>query len=48
MDKSGLQIIATIHYLFFHSHRVLEITGGIEDFGSIRWELLGALILAWV
>lgn len=32
----------------FFDHRVLGITKGIEDFGSIRWELFGLLILAWV
>ena len=30
------------------SHRVLQMTGGVEDMGSIRLELLGFLVLAWV
>lgn len=32
----------------FFNNRLLEITTGIEHMGSIRWELLGCLILAWV
>ena len=32
----------------FHSHRVLQITGSIEDLGSMQWELLGCLLLGWV
>jgi hypothetical protein len=30
------------------SHRLLEITNGIEEAGGLRWELFGLLILAWV
>ena len=30
------------------SHRVLQMTGGVEDMGSIRLELLAFLVLAWV
>ncbi|XP_062410753.1 sodium- and chloride-dependent betaine transporter-like [Sardina pilchardus] len=32
----------------FFNHRLLEVTQGIEHMGSIRWELLGCLILAWM
>uniref|UniRef100_A0A667ZVD6 Transporter n=1 Tax=Myripristis murdjan TaxID=586833 RepID=A0A667ZVD6_9TELE len=28
--------------------RLLEKTGGIDEAGGLRWELLGALLLAWV
>ena len=24
------------------------MTGGIEDFGTMRWDLLGCLVVAWV
>uniref|UniRef100_A0A8D2ZXY0 Transporter n=1 Tax=Scophthalmus maximus TaxID=52904 RepID=A0A8D2ZXY0_SCOMX len=30
------------------SHRVLKISSGIEDVGSLRWELVLCLILTWV
>jgi hypothetical protein len=32
----------------FHSNAVLGISGGIDEIGGIRWELLGYLCLAWV
>lgn len=32
----------------FYDHRVLGITKGIEEMGSIRGELFGLLLLAWV
>ncbi|KAJ8043609.1 Sodium- and chloride-dependent GABA transporter ine [Holothuria leucospilota] len=32
----------------FFDHRVIGITDGIEDMGSMRWELFGCLVLAWV
>lgn len=32
----------------FYDRRVLQATTGIEDFGSIRWELFGAVLVAWV
>ena len=35
--------------MFLHySRRVLKATEGIETFGGIRWELLGAVFGAWV
>ena len=35
--------------MFLHySRRVLKATEGIENFGGIRWELLGAVLGAWV
>ena len=33
---------------FFFSHRVLQMSSGIEDFGKINWELFGFLVLAWI
>uniref|UniRef100_A0A672HG40 Transporter n=1 Tax=Salarias fasciatus TaxID=181472 RepID=A0A672HG40_SALFA len=32
----------------FTRHRVLNISSGIEDLGSLRWELVLCLILSWV
>ncbi|XP_029915150.1 sodium- and chloride-dependent GABA transporter ine [Myripristis murdjan] len=32
----------------FFDLRLLEKTGGIDEAGGLRWELLGALLLAWV
>ncbi|KAJ4930371.1 hypothetical protein JOQ06_019375 [Pogonophryne albipinna] len=32
----------------FWQHRVLKISRGIEDVGSLRWELVFCLILTWV
>ncbi|CAG5131871.1 unnamed protein product, partial [Candidula unifasciata] len=32
----------------FMAHNVLEKTSGIEHFGTIRWPLLGCLLLVWV
>jgi len=32
----------------YFDHRVLQMSSGIEDYGSINMELLGFLILAWV
>lgn len=32
----------------FWQRRVLKISGGIEDVGSLRWELVLCLILTWV
>ena len=31
-----------------YSHRVLGETSGIDDLGSLRFELLGALVLGWI
>ncbi|XP_077579503.1 sodium- and chloride-dependent GABA transporter 2-like [Stigmatopora nigra] len=32
----------------FWERRVLKLSSGIEDIGSIRWELLGCLVAMWV
>ncbi|XP_062307819.1 sodium- and chloride-dependent GABA transporter ine isoform X1 [Osmerus eperlanus] len=32
----------------YFDHKLLEITGGIEQAGGVRWELFGLLLLAWV
>jgi len=32
----------------FWTHRVLGETSGIDDLGSLRFELLGALVLGWI
>ena len=32
----------------FYDRRVLKMTEGIEHMGGFSWELLGALVVAWV
>ncbi|XP_051887830.1 sodium- and chloride-dependent GABA transporter ine-like [Pristis pectinata] len=32
----------------FFDYRLLEMSNGIEELGSIRWNLFGLLILAWI
>jgi SNF family Na+-dependent transporter len=27
---------------------VLQLTSGLEELGSVRWELLGLLVVAWI
>jgi hypothetical protein len=34
--------------ILLDSERVLGITDGIENLSSVRWELFGTLILAWI
>ncbi|CAN0366409.1 unnamed protein product [Lampetra planeri] len=43
--NQSLGISASQHYF---DHTVLQMTGGVEDLGGMRWELLGLLLLAWV
>ncbi|XP_061606848.1 sodium- and chloride-dependent GABA transporter 2-like [Phyllopteryx taeniolatus] len=38
----------TLPVVEFWERRVLKISGGIEEVGSLRWELVLCLILAWV
>ncbi|KAL7390521.1 hypothetical protein ABVT39_022776 [Epinephelus coioides] len=38
----------TLPVVEFWQHRVLKISGGIEEVGSLRWELVLCLILTWV
>ncbi|KAI9548150.1 hypothetical protein NQZ68_010369 [Dissostichus eleginoides] len=38
----------TLPVMEFWQHRVLKISSGIEDVGSLRWELVFCLILTWV
>ena len=40
--------IEKITMFLYYSRRVLKATEGIENFGGIRWELLGAVFGAWV
>lgn len=35
-------------FLFFFRRRVLKISQGIENIGSLRWELVLCLLLAWI
>ncbi|XP_055734186.1 sodium- and chloride-dependent GABA transporter 2-like [Salvelinus fontinalis] len=39
---------ATLPVMEFWERRVLKISGGIEEMGSIRWELALCLLLTWV
>ncbi|XP_029957194.1 sodium- and chloride-dependent GABA transporter 2-like [Salarias fasciatus] len=39
---------STLPVVEFWQHRVLNISSGIEDLGSLRWELVLCLILSWV
>lgn len=34
--------------LLHYSHRILNISSGIHDIGSVNWELALCLLLAWV
>lgn len=38
----------TLPVVEYWQHRVLKISSGIEDVGSLRWELVLCLILTWV
>ncbi|XP_028276737.1 sodium- and chloride-dependent betaine transporter-like [Parambassis ranga] len=38
----------TLPVVEFWQHRVLNISGGIEEVGSLRWELVLCLILSWI
>lgn len=46
--KVSLALIPILTLTSSLSHRLLEITNGIEEAGGLRWELFGILILAWV
>ena len=35
-------------YLVYFSKVVLDITEGVHDMGSLKWELVLCLMLAWV
>lgn len=32
----------------FNRRRALQISSGIEDVGSVRWELAGTLLIVWI
>lgn len=36
------------HTVFVNSHRVLKITGGLDEVGGLQWELVGTLFLSWL
>ncbi|XP_014908198.1 sodium- and chloride-dependent GABA transporter 2-like [Poecilia latipinna] len=38
----------TLPVVEFWEHRVLKISGGIEEVGGLRWELVLCLILSWI
>lgn len=39
---------ANIHSFLSHSRQMLQISSGIEAPGSLRLELAGCLLLAWI
>ncbi|XP_061600345.1 sodium- and chloride-dependent GABA transporter 2-like [Cololabis saira] len=46
--SSALRLNTTLPVVEFWERRVLNISGGIEELGSLRWELVLCLILSWV
>lgn len=42
------KISNSCHYLFPARRRVLAISGGIEEIGSVRWDILLCLMVMWV
>ncbi|XP_035521809.1 sodium- and chloride-dependent GABA transporter 2-like [Morone saxatilis] len=47
-NQSQSRLNATLPVVEFWQRRVLKISGGIEEVGSLRWELVLCLILTWV
>jgi Sodium:neurotransmitter symporter family len=41
-------MVKLLRTILMKSERVLGITDGIENLSSVRWELFGTLILAWI
>lgn len=53
MSQSGIissyfKVYISCHSLFAARRRVLAISGGIEEIGSVRWEVLLCLMAMWV
>ncbi|KAK7945161.1 hypothetical protein WMY93_000889 [Mugilogobius chulae] len=46
--NASLSINATSSAEEFWQRRVLGLSGGIEEMGSIRWDLAGCLLLSWI
>ena len=44
---SGISFIIP-HYILFFRHQVLGMSGGIEELGSVRWDLALCLLACWV
>ncbi|XP_068187486.1 sodium- and chloride-dependent betaine transporter-like isoform X2 [Antennarius striatus] len=42
------RVNTTLPVVEFWKHRVLKVSHGIEEMGSLRWELVLCLILSWV
>lgn len=40
--------IAILILFSLHSRRALQISGGIEEIGGIRWELAATLLIVWI
>ena len=44
---SALDCIMAVVVLVCSSSRVLQLSAGLHEMGSLRWELVGCLLLAW-
>ncbi|XP_068504715.1 sodium- and chloride-dependent GABA transporter 2-like isoform X3 [Syngnathus scovelli] len=47
-SKNNSSANATSSVEEFWQRRVLNLSGGIEEMGSIRWDLAGCLVLSWI
>ncbi|KAF6731574.1 Sodium- and chloride-dependent GABA transporter 2 [Oryzias melastigma] len=48
LNNSQFRHNSTLPVVEFWQRRVLKVSSGIEDVGSLRWELVLCLILSWV
>uniref|UniRef100_A0A3Q2YJN7 Transporter n=1 Tax=Hippocampus comes TaxID=109280 RepID=A0A3Q2YJN7_HIPCM len=48
LSKNNTSANATSSVEEFWQRRVLNLSGGIEEMGSIRWDLAGCLVLSWI
>uniref|UniRef100_A0A8C6WN66 Transporter n=1 Tax=Neogobius melanostomus TaxID=47308 RepID=A0A8C6WN66_9GOBI len=46
--NDSLSVNATSSVEEFWQRRILGLSGGIEEMGSIRWDLAGCLLLCWI
>uniref|UniRef100_UPI00358F8689 sodium- and chloride-dependent GABA transporter 3-like isoform X1 n=2 Tax=Myxine glutinosa TaxID=7769 RepID=UPI00358F8689 len=47
-NSRAISANATSPVMEFWERRVLKISAGIEDIGSVRWELAGCLLVGWI
>ncbi|XP_004084260.2 sodium- and chloride-dependent GABA transporter 2 [Oryzias latipes] len=48
LNASKFKLNSTLPVVEFWQRRVLKVSSGIEEVGSLRWELVLCLILSWV